>query len=137
MGVIPAAAPHSRAGRTRGFVQILRSLTLAHLCSSQALVQQKDIHVQSRVCRWLRYARAATRRFNNFYGAGRTSFNKGMSRLSQPRWLTQSSRIGIEDESASMADTLILSLSGLQPKNAAYVLQRSSVPASRSKKKSF
>ena len=26
-----AAAPHSRAGRTRGFVQILRSLTLAHL----------------------------------------------------------------------------------------------------------
>ena len=29
----------------------------------------KDIHVQSRVCRWLRYARAATRRFNNFYGS--------------------------------------------------------------------
>ena len=29
----PAAAPRSRAGRTRGFVQILRSLTLAHLCS--------------------------------------------------------------------------------------------------------
>ena len=33
MGVVPAAAPLSRAGRTRGCVQILRSLTLAHLCS--------------------------------------------------------------------------------------------------------
>ena len=31
MGAIPAAARHSRAVRTSGFVQILRSLALAHL----------------------------------------------------------------------------------------------------------
>ena len=41
------------------------ALYIIRSCHEQ---ESKKIYVQSRVCRWLRYARAATRRFNNFYG---------------------------------------------------------------------